>query len=56
MEGRDYTGPPKLFRREVGASKLFPTQEMGHKILIKNSPKFFQENVNFQSLLSVTLI
>ena len=31
---RDSTGPPKMLREECWANKIFPTEKMGHEILI----------------------
>ena len=32
--GRDCTGPPKILREECWVTKIFPTEKMGHEILI----------------------
>ena len=31
---RDCTRPPKIIREECWANKIFPTEKMGHEILI----------------------
>ena len=46
----------KNFRGEFWASKLYPTKEMSHKFWSRIAQKLFQGNINFQSLLSLTLI
>ena len=32
--GRDCIGPPKILREECWVTKIFPTEKMGHEILI----------------------
>ena len=41
--GMECTGPPNILREECWANRIFPTEKMDHRILIKNDSKNFQE-------------